>query len=155
MKVLSTLVGQSSRGPRSNVHNPRMPPSSPLLRSRDRRSSCRVQQAATSVGPCTSRAVGSTPTCSSTPRASLLVCRYHIKKIYCISPLTGKTRNAKNYLLRLPVAAWVVIRGSGLSRVMVGTCLPVRVCFFAPKAASYLPKACFFTEKYEPVGSCL
>ena len=38
---------------------------------------------------------------------------------------------------------------------MVGTCLPVRVYFFVPKAASYLAQAFFFTEKCEPVGSYL
>jgi len=48
-----------------------------------------------------------------------------------------------------------VVRGSGVSRAMFGTCLPVRVCFFALKAASYLVQAFFFTEKYEPVGSYL
>lgn len=43
----------------------------------------------------------------------------------------------------------------GVSRAMFVECLPVRVCFFALKAASYLAQAFFFTEKYEPVGSYL
>jgi hypothetical protein len=68
----------------------------------------------------------------------------------------GITKNPKPQPpLRVETISALVNRASGVSRVIFGTCLPVRVCFFVPKAASSLAQAFFFTESYDPVGSYL
>jgi hypothetical protein len=68
----------------------------------------------------------------------------------------GITKNPKPQSPpRVETISALVNRASGVSRVMFGTCLPVRVCFFVPKAASSLAQAFFFTESYDPVGSYL